>query len=169
MKDRIEIILRFRRIISTRYVVYGIILGLIILSGIVLQLFLLKFNWMKSISSGLVWVGLGFLWYLLHHRYLMLSHFSTLNEDAAERLENYLKAKQKKWFDLYLAKMGGMCLLALIMLMLLFFWRESVWTGIVTSLFITLLLAMIFKGWMDFNDELLLQDIKHSIRDQTSE
>jgi hypothetical protein len=53
--------------------------------------------------------------------------------------------------------------------MLLFFYKESVWTGIVTSLFLTLLLAMILKGWMDFNDEIVLQDIKHTIQDQTSE
>lgn len=99
----------------------------------------------------------------------MLYYYDHRNPDAFELLEKYLLDKRSKWDRTYMLRLGTMLLVGLVMLVLLLFYKESRWAGTVASLFIALILANIIKGWLDFNDEILLHDIRRSMRDQTSE
>jgi len=121
------------------------------------------------IASGLFGLGLGFLWYIFNHRHQMLFHFNQRNDDPYERLEKYLFEKKQRWDNTQLLRIGLMALLLLTMLTLMIFFKETPLTGIASTLFVALILATIIKGWLDFNDGILLQDIRHNLRDHTSE
>ena len=69
----------------------------------------------------------------------------------------------------YILRMGAMALLGFTMILLLVYQRGNLWTGITTVLFLSLTLVLMIKGWLDYSDTILLQDIRHSLRDQPSE
>jgi hypothetical protein len=121
------------------------------------------------IASGMIGLGLGFLWYIFNHRYQMLFHFNPRYNDPFERLEKYLFEKKQRWDNTALLRFGLIALLLLAMLTLMIFFKETKWAGIATTLFVGLILAIIIKGWLDFQDGILLQDIRHNLRDHTSE
>lgn len=123
----------------------------------------------RAISSTLQAFGLLMLWYAFRHRYQMLYHFHTRYEDAEARLEKYFNSQQSQWDRYALVRIGLMFILGIAMLLSMLLWKESAWARIFASLFITLLLALIIKGWMDFNDGILRHDIQRNLRDQTSE
>jgi len=169
LNDRKEIVEKYRHLISSRYKLYGWIAGLIWASGVMLMVIMEDSSVYHGISNSMQAFGLLVLWYSFRHRYKMLYHFNTRYEDAEARLENYFNLKQSKWDRYFLLRTGVMFSLGAAMLLFLVFWKESTWTRISTSLFITLILSLIIKGWMDFNDGILRHDIKRSLRDQTSE
>jgi hypothetical protein len=123
----------------------------------------------RYFTSGMTGLGLGFVWYVFDHRSRLLFHFHTRYADPFERLEKYLGDKKHQWENTQLIRFGLMALLLLVMLTLLIFFKENKWTGIASALFIAFILATMIKGWLDFLDGILLQDIRHSLRDQTSE
>ena len=122
-----------------------------------------------AISTTMQAFGLMMLWYTFRHRYLMLYHFNTRFEDAEARLEKYFISRQTQWDHYAIVRLGLMFILGIAMLLCMLLWKESAWTRIFASLFITLLLALIIKGWLDFNDGILRHDIQRSLKDQTSE
>ena len=169
MPDRKEIIVKYRRFISSRYGWYGLIAGLVFFSGILLYAGLATVPLYAYIASGIIGLGLGFLWYVFNHRYQMLSCFHPRYDDPFERLEQYLVEKKQRWDNTQLIRLGLMTLLLLTMFTLLIFYKDNGWSVITSILFIALILATIIKGWLDFNDGILLQDIRHHLRDHTSE
>lgn len=169
MKDRKEIVDHYRHLISSRYKLYGWIAGLIWASGVMFMVLIDDTPLNRGISSTLQAFGLLMLWYTFRHRYQMLYHFSTRYEDPEERLEKYFNTKQTQWDHYAIVRIGLMFILGIAMLIFMLMWKESAWGRIFASLFITLLLALIIKGWMDFNDGILRHDIKRSLKDQTSE
>jgi hypothetical protein len=166
---RKEIIEKYHHLISSRYKWYGWIAGLVWLSGVFLNAWFDPVPWHSYVTSGMIGLGLGFLWYIFNHRYQMLFHFNPLFEDSFERLEKYLGDKKQRWDNTQLVRFGLMAILVIAMIILLFFAKENKWTGITASVFVILILAFILKGWLDFNDEILLQDIRHDLQDQASE
>lgn len=53
-------------------------------------------------------------------------------------------------------------------LLLLFLKPDAWYSGYIFTGFIGLVLLSMLKGWMLMKDGMMLQDIKHAIRDQTS-
>lgn len=96
----------------------------------------------------------------------MLKHLEPGHTDAFERLETHFNHGQAQWEKFSVVRIIGNCVLALIMLFLLLFYKESKWTVIAASLFILLLLASMIKGWLNFSDQILLHDIRRSLRDR---
>lgn len=169
MKDRKEIVEYYRHLISSRYKLYGWIAGLIWASGVMLMVLTDDTPLYRGSASSLQAFGLLMLWYSFRHRYLMLYHFNTRYEDPETRLEKYFTTKQMQWDRYALLRIGLMFILGITMLLLMLLWKESAWARISASLFITLLLALIIRGWMDFSDGILRHDIQRSLKDQTSE
>lgn len=169
MKDRKEIVEHYRHLISSRYKLYGWIAGLIWASGVMFMVLIDDTAVHRGISSTLQAFGLLMLWYTFRHRYQMLYHFSSRYEDAEARLEKYFNTKQTQWDRYAIVRIGLMFILGIAMLISMLLWKESAWARIFASLFITLLLALIIKGWMDFSDGILRHDIQRSLKDQTSE
>jgi hypothetical protein len=165
LKDRKEIVEHYRHLISSRYKLYGWIAGLIWASGVLFM----DTSLHRGISSTMQAFGLLMLWYCFSHRYQMLYHFNTRYEDPEVRLEKYFNTKQVQWDRHALLRTGLMFILGIAMLLSMLLWKESAWTRIFTSLFITLVLSLIIKGWMDFNDGILRHDIHRNLKDQTSE
>lgn len=169
MKDRKEIVEQYRHLISSRYKLYGWIAGLIWASGVMFMVLIDDSQLHRAISSTLQAFGLLMVWYSFRHRYQMLYHFNTRYEDPEVRLEKYFNTKQSRWDRYAIVRIGLMFILGIAMLIFMLLWKDSAWARIFASLFITLLLALIIKGWMDFNDGILRHDIQRSLRDQTSE
>lgn len=169
LPERSEIIEGFRRLISSRYRTYGWIAGAIWIIGVLLDTWLEPVFFYRSIISGMQLFGLLLLWYCFNHRYWMLYHFNTLDAAPLHQLEMYFETRKAKWDRYYLLRMGAMSILGFIMILLLVYQRESVWTGITTILFLSLTLVLMIKGWLDFSDTILLHDISRSLRDQPSE
>jgi len=162
---REEIIVQFRHTISSRYKRTGLFAVMSCAAGILLAVTFSNVAFVTILAGCLNVLGLMLAWYSFNHRYQMLNHFDIQFDDANVRLEKYFEAKQSRWerFSLYrIALMSG---IGLAMLVSLFFWKESAWTRIFTSAFIALTLALLVKGWMDFNDEILRHDIMRSLRD----
>lgn len=169
MSERSEIIERSRRLISSRYRSYGWIAGAIWMGGVFLDVWLEPVFFYRSIISGIQLFGLVLLWYCFHHRYWMLYHFNPVNPVPLHQLEVYYETRKARWDRYYIFRMGAMALLGFIMILLLVYQRGNLWTGITTVLFLSLTLVLMIKGWLDFSDTFLLQDIRHSLRDQPSE
>lgn len=169
MPERKEIIGRFRKIISSRYRLYGWIAGLIWLSGILVNVLVDHSPIASVISNALILFGSVMLWYCFNHRYQMLHHFSSLSPYPEIRLANYFEQQQIKWENYSLFRIGAMALLAMGMLLCLVFWPTMAWTRITSGLFISFTLVLIVKGWLDFSDQILLHDIQRSLKDHTSE
>lgn len=169
MPDRKEIIEQYRLLISSRYKLYGWMSGLIWASGVIYMIFIADPPIHRGISSTMQAFGLLMLWYTFRHRYLMLYHFNTQYADAASRLESYFHAKQALWDRYALPRLGLMFILGIGMLICMLMWKDSPWARIFSSLFITLVLFLILKGWMDFNDGILRHDIQRNLKNQTSE
>jgi uncharacterized membrane protein YczE len=164
-----QIVETYSQSISSRYRRYGWTAGIIGAFGIFIHAWfdpIPVFGYFISIMIGL---GIGFMVYTLNHRYQLLFHFNKLNPDAFERLEKYLLEKREGWDKTYMLRLGMMSILMITMLLFLFFSKDIKWAAITAALFIGFVLALIIRGWLDFNDEILLHDIRRSIRDQTSE
>lgn len=169
MQERKEIIGRFRTIISSRYTGYGWIAGIIWLIGVLVNL-LIDYSYSASvISNGLILFGAVMLWYCFNHRYQLLRHFNHVVAYPEMQLTTYFEEQQTQWEKYGLLRMGAMFLLGMGMLLCLVFWPTIAWARIASSLFISLTLCLIAKGWLDFTDQLLLHDIQRSLKDQTSE
>ena len=83
--------------------------------------------------------------------------------------EKYLNS-EKEYFrggDMGRLILGAFMMIAL--LLLLFYRPHHSITGIVFGGFIGLILLSMMKGWMLMRDGMMLQDLKHSQKDQTSE
>jgi hypothetical protein len=169
LQDRKEIVEHYRHLISSRYKLYGWIAGVIWASGVMFMLLSVDSPVNRGISSTMQAFGLLMLWYCFRHRYLMLYHFDAQFADAEARLEKYFNTKQTQWERYAIFRLGLMFVLGIAMLIFMLLWRESAWARILASLFITLLVALIIKGWMDFNDGILRHDIQRSLKDQASE
>jgi len=169
MQERKEIIERFRNIISSRYRGYGWIAGAIWLTGVCVNVFIDHSPIVSVISNGLILFGSVMLWYCFNHRHQILRHFSSLITYPEIRLTNYFEQQQTQWEKYSLFRIGAMFLLGMGMLLCLVFWPTNAWTMIISSLFISLTLALIMKGWLDFTDQILLHDIQRNLRDHTSE
>ena len=169
MTDQAEIIVKFSQLISSRYRWYGWIAGAVWLAGVFCLTWFNPVYWLTFFANIMMGLGLGFLIYIFNHRYQMLFHFNTRYADPYERLEKYLVEKRQRWEKIQMIRLGLMALLFLTMLTLMFFFKEHSMTLPIVTLFIALILAAYIKGWLDFSDEILLQDIRHSLRDQTSE
>ena len=169
MQDRKEIVEHYRHLISSRYKLYGWIAGLIWASGVMFMVLIDDSPVHRGISSTLQAFGLLMLWYTFRHRYLMLYHLNTQFSDPEVRVEKYFHTKQTQWDRYALVRIGLMFVLGIAMLIFMLLWKDSAWARILASLFITLLVALIIKGWMDFNDGILRHDIQRSLKDQASD
>lgn len=98
----------------------------------------------------------------------MLHYLERSHDNHFRQLENYLEAKQNAWDNnLWVRLIVGVSA-GIAMLFLLIINAESYWSMTIASLFIIILLANAILGWINFNDRILLHDIRRSHRDQPS-
>ena len=164
-----KVIKTYSALIATRYKWYGWISGFVAVSGVLLYSWCDSMPWQRHFSSGVFGLGIGYLWYFFYQRFQLLSRFHIRHTDPVERLEKYVFNQRERWERTYLFRFVGIAILGATMFFFLFFYKESNWAGITASLFLTLLVALILKGWLDFNEDILLHDIRRNANDHTSE
>lgn len=159
---------KYRRKISISYFTLGIAAVMITLTGGITFLFLNEIILFKIMSMQMAWFGLAFTWYLFNHRYNLLASLEDKNTLSITALESYLDDHKRYWDNLYPLKLLTGCAIAIAFLISLFNPQGELLSQILAGLLLTYLLAMILKVWLDFRDQILLQDIRHYFRDHSS-
>lgn len=159
----------FRQVISSGSRFYGWMaaIGMVFCAGL---RFLFKGQPFPEalLNSGII-VSFIFLVHIMIRRQSMLRAMDPLHEDPAGQLESYLRDAQSRWENSIWLRVILGSLLAVAMLFFLFVFKESKWSQISASLFVVFILAVILKGWINFNDQILLHDLQRSNRDQDSD
>lgn len=140
----------------------------ITLAGCVAYLFFKEIILFKIMAMQMAWFGLAFSWYFFNHRYMLISSFQGKNSESVTALEYYLLEHKRRWESLYPYKLLTGCVIAIGFVVSLFISEEELLSQVLAGLFMTYLLAMIIKVWVDFNDQILLQDIRHHFRNHSS-
>jgi uncharacterized membrane protein YfcA len=146
------------------------LLGTALASAICLLLLLVldKGGFASSLSSMACALSIGMLIRNFNHREKMLHYLERSQDNQFSELENYLEAKQSLWENnLWIRLIVGV-VTGLVMILLILFNADPYWSITIASLFIILILAIAILGWINFNDRLLLHDIRRSHRDQPS-
>jgi len=88
---------------------------------------------------------------------------------SIEDYEKYLNSEKEYFMGATLGRLILGAFMVIALLLLLFYEPHHNITGIVFGGFIGSILLSMIKGWMLMRDGMMLQDIKHSQKDQTSE
>jgi len=166
--DKIDLAVHFRRVINKRYHYYAWITGLA--TAIFLLFFFLsgKGGFPSSMASTACALCIGLLIRNFTHSRKMLLHLDRSQYDHFNELEKYLEVKQDEWQkNLWIRLMFGI-VTGLAMFYFMLFHSDSSWTITISSLFIVFIVAIAILGWINFNDQVLLHDIRRSHRDQPS-
>lgn len=168
MTDKADLGVHFREVITRRYNLY--LWGTAFASALCLLLLLVldKKGFTSSLSSMACALSFGLLIRNLNHREKMLRYLEQSHDPHFNQLENYLEGKQTAWDNnLWVRLIVGVSA-GLAMLFFLLIHADPYWSMTIASLFIIILLANAILGWINFNDRLLLHDIRRSHRDQPS-
>ena len=111
---------------------------------------------------------IGILFRTVSHRFKLLTILKERSNDSVGELENYLLEKQVLWQQHTWSRLLVGTITGLIMILLLVTDGSHFWKLTMTSLFVVFILAVIILSWINFNDQLLLHDIRRSHRDQPS-
>lgn len=168
MTNKVDLGGHFREVITKRYNLYLLSTALASAISLLLLLVLDKGSFAFSFSSMVCALSIGLLIRNFNHREKMLHYLERSQGNKFSELENYLEAKQSLWENnLWIRLIVGV-VTGLVMILLLLFNADPYWSITIASLFIILILAIAILGWLNFNDRLLLHDIRRSHRDQPS-
>lgn len=168
MTDQIDLASSFRRIINKRYHFYAWMNGLAIAICLLFFWLSTKEGFLASLSTTALAFSIGLMIRNLLHAKKMLFYLDRSKHDHFNQLERYLEAKQNEWQNNHWRRLLFGSMTFLTMFFLLIFFKDTYWTMPVSSLCIVLILAIAILGWIDFNDQVLLHDIRRSHRDQAS-
>lgn len=90
-------------------------------------------------------------------------------EHAANHFESFVKKEHAKFQKNDLVRLGIGVVLTLGLLFIVVYEIKRPWAGMVGGLWTGSVLYAIVKGWLLMNDGMWVQDLRHSLRDQTSE
>jgi ABC-type multidrug transport system fused ATPase/permease subunit len=166
--DKVDLVVHFRQVITQRYNLYTWITACASATCVLLLLILEKGGWASSLISMACAMSLGLMVRNLNLREKMLHHLDRCQDDHFSPLENFLETKQNQWQNnLWIRLMVG-AVTAVGMIFLLLFNADPLWSMTLASFFIIFILAIAILGWINFNDQLFLHDIRRSHRDHHS-
>ena len=84
-------------------------------------------------------------------------------------LEKYLDDQHKAFRGTGTIRIAVGLIMMMAMLILIFYLPDSLWTGFIATQWLWLILFSMMTGWILMKDQMMLQDIKHSINNQPSE
>lgn len=168
MTDKVDPGVHFREVITRRYNLYIWINALAIIPVLLFWFRSEEGEFVHSLSYMACALFVGMLFRNLSHRNKMLLYLREGSNDPFSTLENYLIEKQDQWQQHTWTRIVLGAITGLIMIFLMVFEVDPFWKFTITSLFIVIILAVITLSWINFNDQLLLHDIRRSHRDQAS-
>ena len=168
MLGKEEHLQKYRRKISIRYLMLGMIAVCITLTGGITYLYFSEIIIFKVLAMQIAWLGLAFTWYFLNHRFKLLTSLEGKNARSITALEFYLHDHKRRWENLYPFMLLTGCAIAIGFVLSLFNPQGELLSQVLAGLFLTFLLVMIIKVWVDFTDQIFLQDIRHHFKDHSS-
>ena len=168
MTDKVDLLVHFRQVITQRYNSYAWITAFASAACLMLLFILEKGGWGSSIISMTCAMSTGLLIRNLNRKEKMLHHLIRSGDDDFSQLENFLEEKQNQWQNKLWIRLIVGALAGVTMLFLLLFHADPFWSMTMASFFIIFILAVAILGWINFNDQLLLHDIRRSHRDHHS-
>ncbi len=159
---------KYRLLISKRYLFFCGIHAIIILFGCFVFLYYNGVFLLKVMAIQMAWFSLVFIWYLIQHRLTLMKIIDGMARVDVELIETYINGQKRDWEDLLMIRLILGCLIALGFLFTLIFVDATTLSQILGGLFLSYIITMIMKAWLDFHDHILLQDIRHSLKDYSS-
>ena len=98
----------------------------------------------------------------------MFYRLNRSRDDDFSQLENFLEQKQNQWQNSIWIRLIVGAVTGVTMLLLILFHADPFWSMTMASFFIIFIVAIAILGWINFNDQLLLHDIRRSHRDHHS-
>lgn len=114
---------------------------------------------------------LGFIgYYQVERRISYLKILDPADPDqSVSRLASHLEIEYKGFRRTDMMRLIIGVVLTLAMLFLIFIQPHATFTGVISAIWISLILLSMMKSWILMKDGMMLQDIKHSLNDQTSD
>lgn len=168
MTDKVDLVVHFRKVITQRYNLYFVITATASVIAVLCWNLSDEGAFLHALSYMASALFIGMLLRNHSHRYKMLAFLKTGSNDPLPQLENYLLEKQGQWQQHTWTRIVFGTITGLIMILLLVIDKDPYWIMTMTSVFIVIILAVITLSWINFNDQLLLHDIRRSHRDQPS-
>lgn len=168
MTDKVDLVVYFRQVITQRYNLYAWLTVITSVTCLLLLFILEKEGWGSSLISMTCAMSTGLLIRNLNLKEKMLHHLTRSRADDFSQLENFLEEKQNQWQNKLWIRLIVGALAGVAMLFLLLFHADPFWSMTIASFFIIFILAIAILGWINFNDQILLHDIRRSHRDYHS-
>lgn len=92
-----------------------------------------------------------------------------LPEQTAGHFEDFIKAQQERFHKSDLIRLGVGVVLTIALLFIVIYGLKTPWAGMVCGMWTGFIVYAMMKGWLLMNDGMWVQDLRHSLRDHTSE
>lgn len=167
----IELISTFRKKIS-----FHSLLILLLLTAILILMIYLRTGPLKAgpFSEGLVSVLFLVLFFTGYFTFIRRKNYLKILDPAdpvksLNDFEKYFTTDYQLFrsTDIMRIVIGG--ILTLVLLLSVYYKPHTFFTGTVFGIWLGLILLSMMKGWMLMRDGMMLQDLKHARKDQTSE
>ena len=164
--DKVGLAIDFRRAIIRRYNVYNWSTAFIGLMCVLIFTLSKRPGITNALSELSFAFAVGLLIRNITHRLKLLGFLEGLSQLPA--LEDYLQEKQIEWQKAYWIRILLGCGILLAMIFLMIYDPQSSLPLLFASIFIVFIIGIAVLGWINFNDQLFLQDVRRSHRDQPS-
>ena len=146
-----------------------IVLLLIAVIMVIVLLVKSKDPFYKGVEAGgaVVLVYMAYLIFTRRKRYAEILN-PLEPEITLSKFESFLETDYSNFRKSDLRRLIVGVFLMVTMLILLFFKPHNGWTGEICVIFMGLIIISMFKSWFLMKDGMILQDLKHIIRDQPS-
>ena len=149
-----------------------LVLGFIAFIGLVYTRFQLREDALFYKGAITVFIlFIGFVGYYCFER--RISYMKILDPDAPDqtvsRLTSHQEIEYKSFRSTDIMRLIIGVVLTLAMLFLIFIQPHTVFAGAISAVWLCLILISMMKSWTLMRDGIMLQDIKHSLQDQTSD
>jgi len=166
--DKVDLVVHFRQVIKQRYNLYAWITAIASVTCLLLLLILEKGGWGSSLFSMACAMSTGLLIRNFNLKEKMFYRLNRSRDDDFSQLENFLEQKQNQWQNSIWIRLIVGAVTGVTMLLLILFHADPFWSMTMASFFIIFIVAIAILGWINFNDQLLLHDIRRSHRDHHS-
>ena len=90
-------------------------------------------------------------------------------ELSIEKLETVLNTMHQDFRSTSMIRMIAAVILLITLFIFIFFQPQSEWIGRILVIFVGIILLSMWKSWWLMSDRMLLQDLKHAVKDAHSE
>lgn len=158
----------FRDRIAVRYKWFGWMAGI----GIILCLFSSvwweQITFLRSLLALAAWICYFFLSYIYMHRQRMIDALDKDAYRAEGHFDTYLTGQHQRWEKHAFARLIIGSILVAVTLALVIFstGRLGQWMA---ALFVSFVLGVMVKNWMQFCEQIMLHDYRRILRDQPAD